>query len=115
MIKTSEIIHKLLKNSKEYIDIVISLLRLEIAEKTSALLSSFFTIMIIALVFFSSLLFLGISIGLGLSFYTGSSFLGFFIVSVLYSIIGLLIWFKREKLIKLPVMNAILSNFFKKD
>lgn len=115
MIKTSESISHLIKNSKEYIENGIDLIKLEFAEKSSALLCGIFSVLVIGLFFLLALLFIGISIALLLSILTGSNVISFLIVAFLYAIIGIILWYKREILIRLPLMNVILSNLFKKD
>ncbi len=115
MIKTSDVVSDLVKNSKEYIDTNLNLIKLDIAEKFSALLCGFLTVALLIFFFLIASIFIGISVALILSIYTGSAIISFLIVALLYFLIGLVIWIKRDKLIRIPLMNFILSHLFKKD
>lgn len=115
MIKTSEALNQLIIDSKKYLDNRLELVKLEFAEKLSALLCSFFSIMIVGFMISIFAIFLGISLVLFFSSVFNSLALAYLTVGFLYLIIGLFLFAKRETLFRRPLMNYILSHFLKKD
>jgi ABC-type uncharacterized transport system fused permease/ATPase subunit len=103
---------ELAKNVKEYVDTRLSLLKLEVAEKSSSIISSIISKIIVGLVFFISILFLSISLAIFIGTFSGQMYLGFLIVSGIYIFIGMLFWILRDKLIRIPIMNTILKQLF---
>jgi hypothetical protein len=114
MINISESFNKLIKYTIEYVETSFSSIKLEAAEKSISLICSLFSIIAVCFIFIIASFFFGISIALILSSYLGSTIVGFIIVGVFYLIVGLVFWIKKERLIKMPLMEFILSHLFKK-
>lgn len=47
-----------------------------------------------------------------LSEWTGSYYAGALIVAVIFLLLALLFWVRKDKLIRIPVLNAILKQLF---
>ena len=114
MIKTSEALNQLIRDSKKYLDNKIDLIKLDSAEKLSSLLCAFFSIMIVGFVFSIFVILFSISLVLFFSSLLNSIALAYLIVALLYFIIGVVLLIKREQLIRYPLMNFLLSHLFKK-
>ena len=100
---------------KEYVNTRIASVKLSVAEKSSALVANLVAGMLVAAVFLFFLIFAGIALALVLSEWTGKLWAGFLIVAGIYLLIGIIVWIAREKIIRLPVMNALIKQFFSTD
>jgi uncharacterized RDD family membrane protein YckC len=105
----------LAESVKEYLNARIELVKLNVAEKSSEAMANVIAGVFVALVFFLFILFAGIALSIGLGAWIGNRWLGFLIVSLLYLVICLIIWFARGKIIRLPIMNAIIKQLFRND
>jgi hypothetical protein len=65
-----------------------------------------------AVVFLFFLFFASMGLAFILSSWIGNMYSGFLIVAGIYLILGLVIWYSREKLIRIPIMNAIIRQLF---
>ena len=100
---------------KEYVDTRIDAVKLNVAEKSSGVIANVIAGIVVAVVF---LFFIGLastSLAYGLGEWTGKTWVGFLIVAGLYLLIGIIVWAGRGKLIRLPVMNAMIQQLFKND
>lgn len=70
-------------------------------------------VLIVVVVLFS--LMINIGIALCLSDYFGKSYMGFFVVAFFYAIFGLVLYLFRNKWIKNPVSNFIISQSLSKN
>ena len=103
----------LISNIKEYANIRKELAMLTIAEKTStaaagAAAGSILAILGLFVFFFGSL-----TLGFYLSEVIGNTYSGFLIITALYLIIALIVYFTQENMIKKPVENGIIKKIFK--
>lgn len=97
---------------RQYADTRIESARLSIAEKSSAAIANMAAAFFVAMVLAFFFLFAGVAAALLLAPVVGSYWLAFLLVAVLWLLIGLFVWKGRQRLIRLPVMNAILRQFF---
>jgi uncharacterized membrane protein YqjE len=97
---------------KEYINNRISLVKLEAAEKTSRLVAVIVAGSVVALFILLFMMFLGMAAADLLSSWTGASYAGSLIVAGIYLLSAIIIWRTRERLIRIPVMNAIIKQMF---
>jgi hypothetical protein len=95
--------------AKNYINVRIDEAKLSIADKASALIANFVAALFIILAASLCVIFLGIALSFYLNSILESSWLGFLIVAGVYFIKIFLIVLFKEKLIRIPVMNAILK------
>ena len=103
------------KNIREYINNRISLLKIEIAERVSNLLSRFISTIIVSIIFLITLFFISTAIALIIGQTLGNYCWGFLIVGIFYFIAGLIFWKRKDKIIRIPIMNEILRQLFKEE
>lgn len=108
-------IDKLYQKSEQYIKTSFEIAKLKTVDKTSDIISSLATsfIMILIVALFTLFINIGIAIWLG-SILENTAF-GFFIISGFYLLIGILVYFNRKNLIKVPVDNLVIKKLLKSD
>jgi hypothetical protein len=97
---------------KEYIDNRITLLKLEAVERASKLIALIIAVAALAVFVFLFLMFVGLVAAVLISNWTGLAYMGYLVVALGYVLFGMLLWRKKEKLIRIPLMNAILKQIF---
>lgn len=97
---------------KEYIEARYNLAVLETSNKATDMLSSLAAAVIVGVMGIFVLFFLSFAAAWWIGEATGSPALGFLIVAVVYAAIGGMLYAVRNKLIKLPVMNALIKKFY---
>jgi len=105
-------VQHLAEELKAYVNVRIDLVKLTVAETASKMIADTAATIISGVVFLFFLFFASVGLALFLSSVIGSSYAGFLLVAGLYLILGFLIWFLREKWIRMPVMNAIIKQLF---
>lgn len=100
---------------KAYVNTEIELVKLTLAEKLSKLLSNFIALIFLGVVFFLFILFTSLSLAYLIGEWTGKIWIGFLMVAVIYFLMGIITWLTREKLLQVPIMNAIIRQLFSKD
>ena len=115
MEKTFSKVEELASHIKEYINIRISAIKLSAAEKSSKMLANLIAVAVVLMVFFSFVLFASVALAFVFSKLTGEYYRGFLIVAGIYLLIGLIVWTMKEKLLRLPIMNAMLRQLFKEE
>jgi len=108
---TLTLIESLFGQTKDYVDNRLELFKLQMIDKTSSVTSSIVAGLALFVVFFIFFLVLNIGIALLIGDLVGKSYLGFLIWAGFYLIVGLVIFFKREKLFKTPVSGMIIRKF----
>ncbi len=106
-------VEELAEHVKEYVNNRISSVKLSSAEKSSKLTANILAVVIAALVFVFFLLFASIALAYVFSKLTGEFYWGFLIVAGIYFLFGLIVWLLREKILRIPIMNAMLEQLFK--
>jgi hypothetical protein len=97
---------------KAYIQTEIELLKLRIAEKISKILANFLAAIVVIVIISIFILFVSLALALLIGEWLGKMSTGFFIVAAIYLLAGIIIWYGREKLIRIPILNKILSQLF---
>ena len=102
-------VEELFYKLKDYADTRLDLLKLKSINKVSGFLSML--IVSVILLVLLSLVLVCITIGLALliGMWLGSTYWGFFIMGILYIIIGLVLYSSRNKLLKTPVANKMVK------
>ena len=115
MEKTFAKAEELADNVKEYFNTKIEAVKLNAAEKSSYVIANLIAGMaaLVVLIFF--LIFGGMALSFGLGEWIGKTWAGFLIVAFLYLLIGIIVWAARGKIIRLPVMNALIQQLFNND
>ena len=104
---------ELAENIKEYVNARIEAVKLNAAEKSSAVIANIIARLVVTTLFFFFIVFAGISLSLLLGEWIGKTWAGFLIVAGLYLLIGIVVWAAREKMIRLPMMNALIKQLFR--
>jgi len=108
-------IEELADNVKEYINTRVESVKLTAAEKSSVVIANIIAGLIVAVVFFFFIIFAGAALAFGLGEWIGKTWAGFLIVAGLYLLIGIVVWTARERIIRMPIMNALIKQLFKND
>lgn len=97
---------------KQYIQLQYEILKLEATKKASEIGSSFFSALLLGIVFL--LFFFAVSMGVGfyLSSLLGDSYSGFLIIAGFYLLISIILLIGRHKLIEKPLRNKIIKTLF---
>lgn len=105
---------KLFEKVENYANTSIDLLKLNAVEKSADVISSLSYQVVLLLIVAMFTLFVNIGIGLFIGKLLGAYYLGFFIVSTFYLILAVIIYLFRNKLLKTPVSNMIVTKLLKK-
>ena len=113
MEKTTHHIDELFSEAKDYVETKTELFKLKVADKTSDIVSSATSgiVIVLAVLFFFALLNIGIALWIGEAI--GNSYSGFFIVAGFYALVALIVYLFRDKWVKGPISNAIVKKLFK--
>jgi hypothetical protein len=112
---TFEKLEGLTDHVKEYINTRVELTKLRLAEKTSLVIGNLIAVIIVVLLFLFFIVFGSFAGAWALSDWIGKPYSGFLIVAGFYLLLGIIVWIARGKLIRFPVMNAIIRQLQKKD
>ncbi|WP_211161637.1 hypothetical protein [Flavobacterium solisilvae] len=104
----------LIDKIEKYTNTSIDLIKLNAVEKSADVLSSLTSNIVIFIIFSMFTLFINIGVSLYIGKILNEHYLGFIIVSTLYLIIGTVVYFKRNKLMKIPLSNMIITKMLKK-
>ena len=88
----------------------VELLKLEATERSSIVLSSMVSSMIVAIISILFVLFFSIAIAFCISKYMGINYAGFAIVAAFYFLVGLILIIGRKKIIESPIREKFISN-----
>jgi hypothetical protein len=98
---------------KEYVNNRIASVKLSAAEKSSKLLANIIAMAAVVMVFVFFVVFASIALAYVFAKITGEYYWGFLIVSGIYLLLGTMVWILKEKILRLPIMNAMLQHLFK--
>ena len=108
-------IENLLDHARDYTNIRVDEAKLSIAEKTSGVIAMMIATTVVNIIFLLALIFAGAAGAVAIGQWLDNYWLGFLLVAGLYFVAGLFVWVARERLIRIPVMNAIIHQLFKND
>jgi hypothetical protein len=108
-------VENLADSVKEYVNTRIESVKLNVAEKSSAVISNVIARMVVAVVFIFFMGLASVALSIILGEWIGKAWAGFLVVAGLYLLIGVIVWVGKEKLIRLPVMNALIRQLFNSD
>ena len=115
MEKTFAKVEEMADHVKEYVNNHISAVKLSVAEKTSALLANIIAVTIALLVFVMFVIFSSVAVAFAFAKLTGEYYWGFLIVAGIHLLIGILVWALKERILRMPIMNAILQQLFNEE
>lgn len=88
-------IHKIIEAVTGYIETKVELLKLDAKEEMTVLISKLFVVMLLALFFTMVLIFISVGAALFINFWSGNSYIGFFIIGLLYALLATILYFNR--------------------
>jgi hypothetical protein len=94
---------------KEYVNVRIEIIKLQTAASTSKVLSNLAALLIVGFIITMFLCFAGIAAALAISAWLGPLYSGFLIMSAVFLVTAIIVWKKREHLLRIPIMNSILK------
>lgn len=103
------VLESLFERTNDYLETRIELAKLKAVRKSSEVVSSVVSKILLGVVFCFFLMVLNIGLGLWIGELLGKAWLGFFALAGFYLIVGLIIYAGREKLLKMPVANSIIK------
>jgi len=109
-----EEINKIKNDIQDYIEVKVDLVRLQLAEKLSGIISKTASIVVISYLVFFILMFLSVAAGYFFASLLGSNELGFLCVAGLYSFLLIIFLILRKKIIEKPIIKAIVKLLFAK-
>ena len=115
MEKTFTKAEELINHLKEYADSKISFAKLNVAEKTSKVVANLTTVLIMLVFILFFIGYASSALASVLGEWTGKLYWGQLLVAGLYLILAIVLWLNRERILRLPVLNALLQQFFRKD
>jgi uncharacterized membrane protein YqjE len=98
---------------KEYVITRIESAKFKAAEKSSAVIANILAAIIVVIIFFFFLGLASVALAFGLGVWIGKTWAGFLLVACLYLLIGIVAWTARGRIIRLPVMNALIKLLFR--
>lgn len=115
MEKTFAKIDELVVHTKAYMNNQIDIVKLNAAEKGSKIMATVITMAISFLVFGLCIVFASFALAFVFAKLTGELYWGFLIVAGIYFLLGFFLWLLREKLLRIPILNALLKQLFKEE
>ncbi|HNW57994.1 MAG TPA: phage holin family protein [Bacteroidales bacterium] len=107
-------INKVKDDIRDYIEVKFDLLRLQIAENLSGILSKTATLVILGYLLFFILLFLSLAAGFYCATLLGSNEAGFLCVAGFYGLVLILFLLLKKKIVEKPIIKAIVRLLFPK-
>lgn len=104
----------LYQKTKEYTETSIELFRLNAIDRTADVVSSLFARLVLILIVAMFTLFINIALSLYIGKILGEMYLGFLIVSGVYLILSIIVFYFNNKLLKIPLTNLIIAKLLKK-
>ena len=103
------------KQVKEYVNTRLAQLKLSFAEKTSKVVAIMIAVVMLALVFFLFLTLVCIAGAIAMGQWLDSFWLGFLVMAGIVLFAGFILWVSKDRLIRRPIMNALINAMFDKD
>lgn len=106
-------IELLYKKAEQYTKTSFELLQLNAIDKTSDVISSLSVVISISIIVAMFILFINIGISLYIGKLLNDYAMGFFLVSIFYFVVAIIVFIFRKTLIKIPIDNLIVSKLLK--
>lgn len=100
---------------KEYLNTRLSQIKLSGAEKTSKVVALMMAIVLAALVFFLVFVLMSVAGAIAVGQWLANYWLGFLVVAIVVLVVGFMLWLSRDRLLRIPIMNALIKILFDKD
>lgn len=107
-------IEMLFERAEDYTKTTIDLVKLTAVDKTADVLSSLISRLTVSIVFVMFAFLANIGLSLWVGELVGKIYYGFFIVSSIYLVLAIVLYIVKEKLLKMPISNFIITKMLKK-
>lgn len=115
MENNSTTIEMLFEKAENYTRTTIELAKLNAIDKTSDVISSLLSRLAVSIVIVLFIFFLTIGFSLWIGELLGKSYYGFFVISSVYFLISILLYYNKNRWIKMPISNYIIVKMLKKE
>lgn len=105
-------IEEIVSHFRKYVNTKITKAKLDAAAKTSDMITFIMVRMLVTVIFFFFIIFASDAAAYAIGDYFGKTWLGFLLVAGFYLLAALLIWFAKERLLRIPIMNTIINRLF---
>ncbi len=102
-------VEELYEKLKSYGETRFALIKLQLINKVSGFFSTLITTLIISVIMFVVILCISVGLALLIGSWLGNAYWGFFIISGIYIIIGLILYSSRGSLLKTPVSDKLIK------
>lgn len=102
-------VEQLFGNIKEYAETRFDIMTLNMQDKVSEVLSSIASILVVGVFSLFTVFFVSVGLAWWIGQLLHNTSIGFFIVAGFYLLIGSIIFIYRDKWIKFPIINTLLS------
>lgn len=109
----SDNISALVQDTGKYIEAKTELWKLKAADKTTEVVSSVASQLVVAVIGLLVIISVNTGVALLLGKWLGELYYGFFIVAGFYLLLGLIVYANRTALMKTPIYNAIINKMLK--
>ena len=106
-------VETLFEQAGDYVETRVDLLKLQVIQKTSDIISSLASRLILVVIIVIFVMIANVGIALVLGEWMGKTYYGFFTLAGFYLIVGLIFNSFKSKWIKEPVANSIIRKAFK--
>lgn len=100
---------------RSYVNTRVAQTKLSVAEKASRLAATMIAWMFAALVFFVFLVLLSMAAAIAIGQWLENMWLGYLVVAGLVLLLMLVFWLLKDRLIRIPMMNAMIESLFEKE
>jgi hypothetical protein len=107
-------VEHLVDDVRDYMQVRADEVRLGIAERSSRVIASLVAGAFLTLIFVIGFVFVGVAVALVLGRLLNDLVAGFLLVALFLAALGFIVWRRRQSLIQIPVMNAILKQLLVK-
>jgi phosphoglycerol transferase MdoB-like AlkP superfamily enzyme len=105
----------LVERLREYVNTRVAQVKLSVAEKISKVAALMIALLMAALVFFLFLVLASVAGAIAIGQQLNNMWLGFLIMAGIILVFGILLWALKDKLIRIPIMNALVKALFEKE
>jgi hypothetical protein len=107
-------IEMLFEKAENYTRTTVELTKLSAIDKTSDVLSSLLARLTVSIVIVLFIFFFTIGLSLWIGELLGKSYYGFFVLSIAYFLVSILLHYNKKRWIKMPISNYIIVKMLKK-
>ena len=113
MPETPPSIKSLLEKSQDYLENRVELTKLKAVDKSSEMISSLTAIVLVSILLILFFLFVSMAAAMAVGAALGKMAYGFLIVGSFYGLLGLILFLGRDKWIKAPMANMLITKILK--